>query len=110
MEPSCNDCFQFNVTHKFKNSLIRHCNVQKDFKNLVAISGGSNSMAMLHLLWQCLNGNKSQKKMFFKIHILYIDEAQAVFNATKEEAESRRNFIIDHCQTYGFSYSIVGIE
>lgn len=54
-------------------------------------------MAMLHLLWSCLNGNKSQKKMFFKVHILYIDEAQAVFNVSEEEAETRRNFIIQHC-------------
>lgn len=67
-------------------------------------------MAMLHLLWSCLNGNKSQKKMFFKVHILYIDEAQAVFNTTEGEAEDRRNFVIQHCVNYGFTYSIVPIE
>jgi hypothetical protein len=48
--------------------------------------------------------------MFFKVHILYIDEAQAVFNTSQEEADARRNFIIQHCINYGFTYSIVPIE
>lgn len=48
--------------------------------------------------------------MFFKVHILYIDEAQAVFNTTEGEAEDRRNFVIQHCVNYGFTYSIVPIE
>ena len=48
--------------------------------------------------------------MFFKVHILYIDEAQAVFKTSEEEAETRRNFIIHHCVKYGFTYSIVPIE
>ena len=67
-------------------------------------------MAMLHLLWSCLNGNKSQKKMFFKVHILYIDEAQSVFNTSVAEAEARKNFVIKHCVDYGFTYTIVPIE
>jgi hypothetical protein len=48
--------------------------------------------------------------MFFKVHILYIDEAQAVFNTSETEAEARRNFVIKHCVDYGFTYSIVPIE
>lgn len=54
-------------------------------------------MAMMHLLWNCLNGNKSQKKMFFKIHIVYIDEAQTVFGTTAEESARRREIIIALC-------------
>lgn len=67
-------------------------------------------MAMMHLLWNCLNGNKSQKKMFFKIHIIYIDEAQTVFGTTEEESLRRRNLIIELCAKYGFQYTIVPIE
>jgi hypothetical protein len=54
-------------------------------------------MAMLQLLWKCLEGNKTHKKMLFKVHILYIDEAETVFNTTESEATARRNFVIDHC-------------
>ena len=48
--------------------------------------------------------------MFFKIHILYIDEAQAVFNVDDAEAKLRRDFVIDHCTKYGFTYTIVPLE
>jgi len=80
-EASCNDCFQYNVTHRFKNNLVRHCKVSgKDAgTSLVAVSGGTNSMAMLHLLWQCLGANKTNRKMFFTVHVLYIRESRAVF-------------------------------
>jgi hypothetical protein len=71
-EPSCNECFQYNVTHRFKNCLVRHCKTSKDEPNLVAISGGTNSMSMLHMLWGCFSGNKSQKRMFLKVHVIYI--------------------------------------
>jgi hypothetical protein len=53
-------------------------------------------MAMLHLLWNCLSGNKSQKKMFFKVHILYIDESM-IYKTSKEEADRRKQLIIDVC-------------
>jgi len=74
------------LNHRFKNSIVRYIRIQKDYPNLVAVSGGSNSMAMLHLLYNCLNGNKSAKRMFFKIHILYIDEG-TVFDWTNEQRE-----------------------
>lgn len=74
------------LIHRFKNSIIRHVRVQKDFPNLVAVSGGSNSMAMLDLLNQCLSGNTSAKKMFFKVHVLYIDEG-CVYNLVEDVRE-----------------------
>ena len=77
------------LTHRFKNALVRYVRIQKDYPNLVAISGGSNSMAMLHFLYCCLSGNTSQKKMFFKIHVLYIDEARAVYDVPQDEADRR---------------------
>jgi hypothetical protein len=63
-------------------------------------------MAMLHLLWNCLSGNKSQKKMFFKVHILYIDESM-IYKTSKEEADRRKQLIIDVCLKYKFSYSVI---
>jgi 3'-phosphoadenosine 5'-phosphosulfate sulfotransferase (PAPS reductase)/FAD synthetase len=95
-ERVCKDCYIQNVGHRFKNTLLRYCRVQKDFPNLVAVSGGSNSMAMLHLIWMCLSGNKSQKKMFFKVHVLYIDET-SIYGVDQEEAARRRRVITDAC-------------
>ena len=109
-EQVCGECYQFNLTHRFKNTLVRYCRIQKDFPNLVAVSGGSNSMAMLHMLWNCLSGNKSQKKMFFKVHVLYIEEGIQVFGISSEEAERRRNLIIRVCESYQFTYTIIQLE
>lgn len=67
-------------------------------------------MAMLHFLHCCLNGNTSQKKMFFKIHVLYIDEAKGVFGATQEQADERIALVTEACQKYGFNYTILPIE
>ena len=36
-------------------------------------------MALLNMLYHSLFGNQSQRKMFFKVHILYIDETCAVY-------------------------------
>ena len=55
----CWECLESILVHRFKNALTRHVGVQKDYPNLVAISGGSNSMAMLHFLYHCLSGNTS---------------------------------------------------
>ena len=55
----CRDCLMWMLTHRFKNALVRYVRIQKDYPNLVAVSGGSNSMAMLHFLHCCLNGNTS---------------------------------------------------
>ena len=84
MDVVCAACLSFMLIHRFKNALRTHVRIQKDFPNCVAVSGGSNSMAMLHYLWTCLAGNKSMKRMFLKVHILYIDESQAVYNNTPD--------------------------
>ena len=52
-EAACQHCFLYTLTHKFKNSLVRHCKTQKDSPLLCCISGGPNSMSMLHLLYLC---------------------------------------------------------
>ena len=89
----CQECLLWMLTHRFKNALVRYVRIQKDYPNLVTVSGGSNSMAMLHFLYCCLSGNTSQKKMFFKIHVLYIDEARAVYGVSQEEADLRANLV-----------------
>jgi len=66
-------------------------------------------MAMLHLLYNCLNGNKQAKKMFFKVHILYIDEG-TVFGWSDERREANRRLIEDACIRYGFNLSTIYLE
>ena len=67
-------------------------------------------MAMLHFLYCCLAGNKSQKKMFFKIHVLYIDEARGVYGHDQQRAAANCALIADTCTRYGFSLTIVPFE
>ena len=66
-------------------------------------------MAMLHLLYSCLNGNKQAKKMFFKVHILYIDEG-TVYGWSDAQREANRKLIEDACVRYGFNLSTVFLE
>lgn len=67
-------------------------------------------MSMLHFLHCCLNGNTSQKKMFFQIHVLYIDEAMGVFGTPPEEAVKQRAIVEGACQRYGFTLTVLPIE
>ena len=98
------------LTHRFKNAMVRHIRIQKDYPNLVAVSGGSNSMAMLHFLYLCLNGNKSQKRMFLKIHILYIDETRGIYGSSEEKSNANCTLIREACERYGFTYTILPLE
>ena len=67
-------------------------------------------MAMLHFLYNCLGGNKSTKKMFFKIHILYIEEGPAIYGWSPELTEKHRHLITSTCEKYQFPYTIVPLE
>ena len=74
------------VVHRFKMSLRLNLKIWKDDLNLICISGGSSSMALMDLMHEALFGQTSltQRKMFFKVHVLYIDEGRAVYNWTEE--------------------------
>ena len=54
--------------------------------------------------------NTSKKKMFFKIHVLYIDEAVGVFESPQEEAEKHREIIRATCERYEFTLTILPLE
>jgi tRNA(Ile)-lysidine synthase TilS/MesJ len=77
----CKGCFMESVVARFKMSLRLNLKIWKDDLNLICISGGSSSMGLLDLMHEALFGNTSlsQRKMFFKVHILYIDEGRAVY-------------------------------
>ena len=69
---------------RFKMSLRTNLKIWKDDLNLICISGGSNSMALLDLMHDSLFGTTSAtgRKMFFEVHVMYIDEGKVVYNWT----------------------------
>ena len=48
--------------------------------------------------------------MFFRVHVLYIDEGQAVYNWSDDFHTEQIDLIKSICEKYEFTYSIVPIE
>ena len=70
-------------------------------------------MSLLDLMHEALFGmtSLSQRKMFFKVHILYIDEGRAVYGWSQEFWEKQIEMIKEACEKkYGFTYTIIPIE
>lgn len=67
-------------------------------------------MALLNMLYHSLFGNQSQRKMFFKVHILYIDETCAVYGDDEAKRQANIDFIKGICEQYKFTYTIVPLE
>lgn len=65
-------------------------------------------MALLHLMYDSLFGD-AQRKMFFKVHIIHIDES-AVYDWSDEERTANLNVIKAACERYGFEWTIIPIE
>jgi hypothetical protein len=67
-------------------------------------------MALLNMLYFSLFGNQSNRKMFFSVHILCIDEGPAVYRHTEEEHLKNLDFIRATCEKYKFTYTIIPLE
>ena len=91
----CKGCFMESMIGRFKMSLRTNLKIWKDDLNLICISGGSNSMALLDLMHDSLFGtsSQSQRKMFFQVHVIYIDEGRVVYNWTPEQHEEHIKLI-----------------
>ena len=48
--------------------------------------------------------------MFFKVHVIFIEEGSAVYDWSDDVREKNIQFIIDTCKSYNFSYTIVPLE
>jgi hypothetical protein len=106
----CRGCFMESMVNRFKSSLRTNCKIWKDDLNLVCISGGSGSMALIDLLANSLfEKHASQRKMFFSVHCLWIDEG-----SIWDWSEERRAEVITNLEKvlneYGFSYTIIPLE
>lgn len=101
------------LIHRFKMSLRTNLKIWKDDLNLICISGGSNSMALLDLMHQALFGvsTQTQRKMFFKVHVIYVDEGRAIYGWSEEEHAKNIKMITEMCQTkYNFTFTVVPLE
>ena len=56
-------------------------------------------MALLDLMFNSLFNidTASDRKMFFKVHVLYIDEGQAVYGWTPEEHKANIDIVTGQC-------------
>ncbi|CAI2367136.1 unnamed protein product [Moneuplotes crassus] len=105
---SCESCFKQGCIHRFKTNLRNSLKIWKDNSNLICVSGGPNSMAMLHLMHVSLFG-ESQRKMFFKVHIVHIDDG-VVYGWDEEKRNTNIQLFKDACEKYKFEYTILSLE
>jgi tRNA(Ile)-lysidine synthase TilS/MesJ len=108
----CLDCFNEIIIHKFKSNLRTHCKIKQEDYILVCISGGNFSMGMLEMFRQSFDDSKSNRKLFFKIKILYIDDSLLLKNKEKiiEERNKRKLFLKQIMEAYKFDYDIINLE
>lgn len=104
------------LNHKFRSNLRAHCKIRHEDYVLVCVSGGNNSMAMLHWFYTTFNDNTSNRKLFFKLKVVYIDDSllTLVNNGNSESMEElrrvKKEYIYDLCKKYGFEVDIVNLE
>ena len=108
----CLNCFNGIIIHKFKSNLRTCCKIRQEDYILVCISGGNYSMGMLELFHQSFNDSNSNRKLFFKIKILYIDDSILLKDKEKiiEERQKKKLFLEQKMQQYKFDYDIIYLE
>ena len=108
----CLDCFNEIIIHKFKSNLRTCCKIRQEDYILVCISGGNFSMGMLEMFRQSFDDSKSNRKLFFKIKILYIDDSLLLKDKEKilEERNKRKSFLNKIMTAYKFDYDIINLE
>jgi hypothetical protein len=67
-------------------------------------------MGMLNMLYKSLFGNNQNRKMFFRVHILYIDEGSTVYGHSEEQHQANLALIEKVCTGYHFNYTILPLE
>ena len=108
----CLDCFNEIIIHRFKANLRTCCKIRHEDYILVCISGGNFSMSMLEMFKQSFDESKSNKKLFFKLKVLYIEDS--ILLSDKEKIISTRalnkKIIEQILSNYKFEYQIINLE
>ncbi len=77
------------IIDKVKNSIEKNCLINKGESVLVALSGGSDSIAMLHILFIL------SKELGFSLYCAHIN------HNIREEAENDEDFVRSYCKSLG---------
>ncbi len=65
---------------------------------------------MLHWFYTTFNDNTSNRKLFFKLKVLYVDDSFLYNSDYNCERENRKKMVSEICTKYGFSFSIINLE
>lgn len=105
------------MNHKFRSNLRAHCKIRHEDYILVCISGSNNSMAMLNLFNISFNDNKSNKKLFFKMKFLYVDDSCLEIGSSQEdysnietERQVRFKKLEELCDKFKFELDVINLE
>jgi hypothetical protein len=83
---------------------------------VVCISGNNNSMAMLNLFNLTFNDNKSNKKLFFKLKFLYVDDSCLEIGNEESNDEiihdriERISKLKELCEKFKFEFDFINLE
>jgi hypothetical protein len=69
-------------------------------------------MAMLHWFYTTFNDNTTNRKQFFKLKVLYVDNSCIYYSGENliKEREFKKNQIAKICEAYGFPYDVINLE
>ena len=82
-DPLCKACFLAYFTHKFRATIGKARTIRAGEKVLLAVSGGSSSSAMLHLVCEGLSP-RAPKKLRFEPGVASIDEGE-ILKSSKDD-------------------------
>ena len=93
-ESLCSECFSNSILRKTAKTISKYNMIQNDELVCVAVSGGKDSLALLHVL------SKMSKNHNFRIHAVTIDEG---IEGYRDEA---LEIVKDFCSELGVSHSV----
>lgn len=107
----CKECFLKLINHKFRSNLRAQCKIRNEDCVLVCVSGGNNSMAMLNMFHSTFNDKTSNRKLFFKLKVLYIDDSILSGNESYTlDSPNCKNEIESICKKFQFLYEVIPLE
>lgn len=108
----CGPCFDEYCTTKFRATIGKSRKIPSGSKVLIACSGGTSSLSMVHMIKQGLNTENQHRRLRFIPSIVHINES-AIFPFQCDdfnELESSSQNVIDHLKTYQFDLHVSRIE
>lgn len=108
----CLNCFEEIITHKFRSNLRTNCKIRHEDFVLVCISGGNSSMCMLNLFYKTFHETTTNRKLFFKLKVVFIDDSLFLIEKDKiiNERNNNKHFLKTLCKKYHFDIDIINLE